>query len=195
MTSTPAWPVAIIGSGNIGTDLMLKILRGSTTRDAWVRWSASTRLRRACPRDTAGHPDDADGVDGLLALPNFDDIRLVFDATAARRAPRELGRAANPPVCACSISPRLDRPVLRAGGQSGRPPRRAEPEHGHLRRAGHGADRRRRRPGRVRCLRRDRLLDFREVRRPGDARQHRRVHRDHRTGRAGASAARSEARP
>ena len=83
MTSTPAWPVAIIGSGNIGTDLMIKILRGSTTLSMGAMAGidpASDGLARAT---RLGISTTADGVDGLLALPNFDEIRLVFDATAA----------------------------------------------------------------------------------------------------------------
>ena len=83
MTSTPVWPVAIIGSGNIGTDLMIKISRGSTLLRVGAMAGidpASDGLARAT---RLGISTTADGVDGLLALPNFDEIRLVFDATAA----------------------------------------------------------------------------------------------------------------
>jgi acetaldehyde dehydrogenase len=83
MTAQSNWPVAIIGSGNIGTDLMIKILRsdGPLTVGAMVGIDpASDGLARAA---RFGVPTTADGVDGLLALPNFGDIRLVFDATSA----------------------------------------------------------------------------------------------------------------
>lgn len=78
-----AWPVAIIGSGNIGTDLMIKILRGSgiLTVGAMVGIDPdSDGLARA---KRLGVPTTADGIDGLLAMPNFSDIKLVFDATSA----------------------------------------------------------------------------------------------------------------
>jgi len=78
-----SWPVAIIGSGNIGTDLMIKILRsdGPLTMDAMVGIDpASDGLARA---ERMGVPTTADGVDGLLAMPGFADIRVVFDATSA----------------------------------------------------------------------------------------------------------------
>ncbi|BBY25368.1 acetaldehyde dehydrogenase (acetylating) [Mycobacterium stomatepiae] len=75
--------VAIIGSGNIGTDLMLKILRGGgpLTMAALIGIDpTSDGLARA---QRAGVPTSAQGVDGLLAMPGFDQIRLVFDATSA----------------------------------------------------------------------------------------------------------------
>jgi acetaldehyde dehydrogenase len=84
MTSQADWQVAIIGSGNIGTDLMIKILRsdGPLTVGAMVGIDpASDGLARAA---RMGVPTTADGVDGLLAMPNFRDIKLVFDATSAR---------------------------------------------------------------------------------------------------------------
>ncbi|MBA1291620.1 acetaldehyde dehydrogenase (acetylating) [Pseudomonas japonica] len=76
-------PVAIIGSGNIGTDLMIKILRYSSTikMGAMVGIDpASDGLARA---ERLGVPTTAGGIDGLLALPHFKDIRIAFDATSA----------------------------------------------------------------------------------------------------------------
>jgi acetaldehyde dehydrogenase len=83
MTSQADWPVAIIGSGNIGTDLMIKILRsdGALTVGAIVGIDrASDGLARAA---RMGVPTTADGVDGLVAMTNFSDIKVVFDATSA----------------------------------------------------------------------------------------------------------------
>ncbi|HWS91625.1 MAG TPA: acetaldehyde dehydrogenase (acetylating) [Mycobacterium sp.] len=77
------FPVAIIGSGNIGTDLMIKILRseGPLTMSAMIGIDPqSDGLARA---NRLGVPTSSDGIDGLLAMPHFDDIRLVFDATSA----------------------------------------------------------------------------------------------------------------
>jgi len=74
---------AIIGSGNIGTDLMIKILRhGRNVRVAAVAGidPGSDGLARA---KRLGVATTAEGVDGLIRLPEFDDINLVFDATSA----------------------------------------------------------------------------------------------------------------
>jgi acetaldehyde dehydrogenase len=75
--------VAIIGSGNIGTDLMMKILRLSDILElgAFVGIDAeSDGLRRAV---RLGVPITAGGIDGLVSMPEFADIRIVFDATSA----------------------------------------------------------------------------------------------------------------
>jgi len=75
--------VAVIGSGNIGTDLMIKVLRVSQHLEmgAFVGIDpASDGLRRA---QRLGVPTTAHGVQGLLDMPDFDDIAVVFDATSA----------------------------------------------------------------------------------------------------------------
>src|SRR5258708_23207374 len=75
--------VAIIGSGNIGTDLMIKVLRLSDVLEmgAFVGIDPeSDGLKRA---ERMGVPITAEGIDGLTRLPNFDEIKIVFDATSA----------------------------------------------------------------------------------------------------------------
>ena len=75
--------VAIIGSGNIGTDLMIKVMRLSDTLEMGAMVGidpASDGLARA---HRLGVPTTYEGLDGLLAMSQFKDIQIVFDATSA----------------------------------------------------------------------------------------------------------------
>ncbi len=75
--------VAIIGSGNIGTDLMIKIMRLSSFLDMGVMVGidpGSDGLARAARMGVA---TTCDGIDGLIAMPEFADVGIVFDATSA----------------------------------------------------------------------------------------------------------------
>ncbi|MEM8594293.1 MAG: acetaldehyde dehydrogenase (acetylating), partial [Pseudomonadota bacterium] len=75
--------VAILGSGNIGTDLMIKILRTSEHLHASVMVgidAESDGLQRA---QRMGIATTHEGIDGLIKMPEFDDIKIVFDATSA----------------------------------------------------------------------------------------------------------------
>jgi acetaldehyde dehydrogenase len=75
--------VAIIGSGNIGTDLMFKIMRLSDVLELGAMVGidpTSDGLARAA---RLGVPTTHEGVAGLLAMPGFDEIEVVFDATSA----------------------------------------------------------------------------------------------------------------
>lgn len=76
--------VAIIGSGNIGTDLMFKVMRTAQHLEMGAMVGidpGSDGLARAA---RLGVATTADGVDGLIALPGFDDIDIIFDATSAK---------------------------------------------------------------------------------------------------------------
>lgn len=74
---------AIIGSGNIGTDLMIKILRTSDVLEMAAMVGidpASDGLARA---ERLGVATTAGGIEGLQALPVWSEIGIVFDATSA----------------------------------------------------------------------------------------------------------------
>jgi acetaldehyde dehydrogenase len=76
--------VAIIGSGNIGTDLMMKVLRhgGAVEMSMLVGIDpASEGLARAARLGVACTDR---GIEGLLESQLFGDIGIVFDATSAR---------------------------------------------------------------------------------------------------------------
>lgn len=75
--------VAVIGSGNIGTDLMIKILRLSESLEIAVMAGIdpdSDGLARARRLKVA---TTHEGVDGLVRLDEFADVDIVFDATSA----------------------------------------------------------------------------------------------------------------
>lgn len=74
---------AIVGSGNIGTDLMIKILRNGQNIEMGAMVgidAASDGLARAARMGVA---TTHEGVEGLTRLPVFSDIDIVFDATSA----------------------------------------------------------------------------------------------------------------
>jgi acetaldehyde dehydrogenase len=128
--------VAIVGSGNIGTDLMIKIMRGSESLRVVAMVGidpASDGLARA---GRFGVATTSDGVAGLLAMPEFADVEIVLDATSAaahvanaellaghgRRlvdlTPAALGPYVIPPV---NLDAHLDAPninMVTCGGQA-----------------------------------------------------------------------------
>jgi acetaldehyde dehydrogenase len=74
---------AIIGSGNIGTDLMIKIMRTSDILEMAALAGVdpdSDGLKRAAQ---LGVPVTHQGIEGLTAMPVWSQIDLVFDATSA----------------------------------------------------------------------------------------------------------------
>lgn len=73
---------AIIGSGNIGTDLLVKALRSTAIRPAWMVGIDPQSEGLARARDS-GVRTTAEGIDGLLPHIEADGIRIAFDATSA----------------------------------------------------------------------------------------------------------------
>jgi acetaldehyde dehydrogenase len=76
--------VAVIGSGNIGTDLMIKVLRLSQTLEMAAMVGIDPTSDGLARASRLGVPTTSDGVAGLIALPGFDDIQIVLDATSAK---------------------------------------------------------------------------------------------------------------
>ncbi|MBO2452719.1 acetaldehyde dehydrogenase (acetylating) [Actinomadura barringtoniae] len=128
--------VAIIGSGNIGTDLMIKVIRLSERLEVAAMAGidpGSDGLARAARMGVA---TTHEGVEGLVAMDGFDAIEIVLDATSAKAhehnaavlaphgkrlidlTPAALGPYVVPPV---NLDDHLDAPNLNmvtCGGQA-----------------------------------------------------------------------------
>jgi acetaldehyde dehydrogenase len=76
--------VAVIGSGNIGTDLMIKVLRLSDTLEMAALVGIDPESDGLARAARLKIPVTHEGVDGLIRMAGFDDIDIVFDATSAK---------------------------------------------------------------------------------------------------------------
>ncbi|KJS36306.1 MAG: acetaldehyde dehydrogenase [Hyphomonas sp. BRH_c22] len=75
--------VAIIGSGNIGTDLMIKILRKSKTLEMGAVVGIDPESDGLARATRMGVATTHQGIDGLVKLDVWPEIGIVFDATSA----------------------------------------------------------------------------------------------------------------
>lgn len=73
---------AIIGSGNIGTDLLIKALRSELINPVWVVGIDPDSEGLAMARER-GVKTTHDGIEGLLPHIESDDIKIALDATSA----------------------------------------------------------------------------------------------------------------
>jgi acetaldehyde dehydrogenase len=76
--------VAIIGSGNIGTDLMFKVMRLSESLRMVAMVGIDPESDGLARAARMGVATTSDGVDGLLAMPEYSEVEVVFDATSAK---------------------------------------------------------------------------------------------------------------
>lgn len=75
--------VAVIGSGNIGTDLVVKVLRRSAILEMAALAGIDPASDGLAKASGLGVPVTAEGIDGLIRMPGFADVGIVFDATSA----------------------------------------------------------------------------------------------------------------
>jgi acetaldehyde/propanal dehydrogenase len=95
---------ALIGSGNIGTDLMYKALRSESLRPVWMVGidPESDGLAKARER---GLSTTAEGIDGILPHLKRDQVRIAFDATSAYVHPENAKKLAAHGVVVVDLTP------------------------------------------------------------------------------------------
>ncbi len=126
-------PVAILGSGNIGSDLMYKLLKQPGHMQLALLAGIEPQSEGLARARSLGIEASAEGIDAVLARP---EIKLVFDATSARahvrhaRVLREAGRIAVdltpaargpyvvPPVNLSDLADQINVNMVTCGGQA-----------------------------------------------------------------------------
>jgi len=76
--------VAIIGPGNIGTDLMIKVIRLSQNLEMCAMVGIDPESDGLARAKRMGYVTTAEGIQGLIKMPEWNDIRIIFDATSAK---------------------------------------------------------------------------------------------------------------
>ncbi len=74
---------AIIGSGNIGTDLMMKILHRSNSMELAAMIGIDPTSEGLARAAKLGVPVSHQGIEGLRSMEGYGEIAIVFDATSA----------------------------------------------------------------------------------------------------------------
>lgn len=98
-------PVAIIGSGNIGTDLMVKILRSDGPLEMAALVGIDPHSDGLARARRHGVATTHDGVEGLLAMPGAGDIRVIFEATSAKAHVANAGVLVDHPAQLVDLTP------------------------------------------------------------------------------------------
>ena len=75
---------AVIGSGNIGTDLLVKLLRTSTKLEPAILVGIDADSDGLSFARRQGVSTTHQGIEGLLSHPDFASVDVVFDATSAK---------------------------------------------------------------------------------------------------------------
>jgi acetaldehyde dehydrogenase len=86
--------VAIVGSGNIGTDLMIKVIEMSKALAMGALVGIDPHSDGLARALKLGVATSHEGLEGLTRMPEWADIRIVFDATSAK------AHKANSDICA-----------------------------------------------------------------------------------------------
>ena len=76
--------VAIVGSGNIGTDLMFKVIRLSKALRVVAMVGIDPESDGLARAKRMGVATTAEGIEGFVRMPEFEPVEIVFDATSAK---------------------------------------------------------------------------------------------------------------